>query len=168
MDNKRDLRIIAKTKRKEIDIKTVSQKFCTELRQKDYYINSQNIMLYYPLKNEIDLLELLNDDKNFYFPKVDGDKLLVCPYCQEFKCSDLKIMEPCSAPVDTNILDLVVVPALMLDLQNYRLGYGGGFYDRFLAKNPDITTVSLIPKELYTEKLPHDEFDIPVTHTIII
>ena len=77
-------------------------------------------------------------------------------------------MEPCTEPVEANILDLIIVPALMLDFKNYRLGYGGGFYDRFLAQNSNITTVSLIPVELFTESLPHDEFDIAVNHKIVV
>lgn len=168
MDNKSDLRIIAKTKRKVLDIKNISSKLCNLLRQKDYYINAQNILLFYPLKYEIDTLELLNDNKNFYFPKVLGKELLICPYSGEFKKSDLNIMEPCSAPVAPAILDLIIVPALMIDVQNYRLGYGGGFYDRLLAENPDITTVSLLPREFFITELPHDKFDVPVKHTIFV
>ena len=168
MDNKTDLRIKAKIIRKELDIKNISQKLCSKLRKEEYYINSKNVMLYYPLKNEVDLLDLLNDNKNFYFPKVFEDRLLVCPYSGEFKQSKLKIMEPCTEPVEPNILDLIIVPALMLDFKNYRLGYGGGFYDRFLAQNSNITTVSLIPVELFTESLPHYEFDIAVNHKIVV
>ena len=65
MDNKTDLRIKAKIIRKELDIKNISQKLCSKLRKEEYYINSKNVMLYYPLKNEVDLLDLLNDNKNF-------------------------------------------------------------------------------------------------------
>ena len=48
--------------------------------------------------------------------------------------SNFGIKEPCSEPVAPDILDLIIVPALMVDKNGYRLGYGGGFYDRFLKK----------------------------------
>ena len=57
MDNKTDLRIKAKIIRKELDIKNISQKLCSKLRKEEYYINSKNVMLYYPLKKEVYLMD---------------------------------------------------------------------------------------------------------------
>jgi 5-formyltetrahydrofolate cyclo-ligase len=65
------------------------------------------------------------------------------------------------------MLDLALVPALMADAENFRLGYGGGFYDRFLAKNPHIKTIVVVAKELFVQSLPHDEFDISVDEVLI-
>ena len=121
-------------------------------------------MLFYPKKYEIDLLSLLDDNKNFYLPRVCGDFLEVCPY----KCGDLlnissfNIKEPCSNSVLPDILDLVFVPALMADNFGYRLGYGGGFYDRFLKKYPYINTILPISSKLIVDELPHDIYDCKV------
>ena len=183
--DKADFRINAKNIRKSLDIKTISHKICEKIRNHNIYKSSQNVMIFYPMKYEIDLLELLQDNKNFYLPKVSsitlarniisagegagvselanctpaGEEILVCPYSKNLKKSDLNIYEPCTEPVNPEILDLIFVPALMVDEENYRLGYGGGFYDRFLAKYPDIITITPIAKELIVDKLPHDEFD---------
>lgn len=168
MDKKMHLRAIAKTLRKTLDIKSVSHKLCIKLQSMDFYKNAKHVMLFYPLKYEINTLELLNDNKNFYFPKVDDKNILVCPFTSDFMISEYNIKEPCSKPVNPEILDLIIVPALMTDENNFRLGYGGGFYDRFLQKYNNITTVTLIPAELITAKLPHDKFDIPLNHVISI
>ena len=59
-------------------------------------------------------------------------------------------------------LDLVIVPLLAFDDRGYRLGYGGGFYDRFLAQvSPDCQKVGVAFKESFqSSRLPIDEFDI--------
>ncbi len=161
MDNKSDLRVKAKELRKSLDINIISAKFVEIIRKENFYKKSKNILLFYPLKYEINLLSLLEDDKNFYLPKVNGNDLLICPYKigDKLEKSNFSINEPCASPVSADNIDLVFVPALMVDNAKYRLGYGGGFYDRFMEKYPDILTVSPIPKELFVKELPHDIHD---------
>lgn len=161
MDNKSDLRLRAKSIRKNLDIEVLSNVAVEKIRNLDIYKNAQNILIFYPMKFEINVLELLKDDKNFYLPKVKGENLLICPYefGDELSKSSLNIKEPCSNPITPNIIDLAVIPGLMVDKSNYRLGYGGGFYDRFLAQNSHIKTILPISKELIIEKLPVEKFD---------
>ena len=61
---------------------------------------------------------------------------------------------------------MIIVPALMADKDRFRLGYGGGFYDRFLVKNPEIPTILPIAEELYVDKLPHEKFDVRVDRVL--
>lgn len=161
MDNKTDYRIYAKNLRTRLNVEEQSLILVEKIRMLKKYIEAKNVMLFYPLKYEINLLELLNDDKNFYLPKVFNKDLLVCPYTDELIKSKFNIMEPCSNSVDPKILDLIIVPALMADKNGYRLGYGGGFYDRFLS-SCCVTTVSVVPKELLINNLPHDNFDVKI------
>lgn len=58
-------------------------------------------------------------------------------------------------------IDLVLVPNLLCDRKGYRLGYGGGYYDRWLADYSGVT-VSLCPPERLVDELPREPFDIPV------
>ena len=166
MKNKNELRRYIKSERKLINIDLVSEKLVYKIRQTTEYQSAQNIMIFYPKKYEINLMDLLSDDKQFYFPKVDGDDLLVCPNDGVFKKSDLNINEPCSKPVNPNIVDLIIVPALAADKNNYRLGYGGGFYDRFLSKYPDIITLLPVCEKFLYDNIPHDKYDIQVNKVI--
>ena len=168
MDNKTDLRARAKLIRKGLDIEGTSLNIVQQIRQNKIYRQARNVMLFYPKKYEINLLSLLDDNKNFYLPKVFGSEILVCPFKKgdELELSDFYIQEPCSNPVNPQILDLIFVPALMADKEGYRLGYGGGFYDRFLSRYKNFKTILPISSKLVIEKLPHDVFDCRVDSVI--
>lgn len=168
METKAELRKYFKTIRASLDMPQISKNLCEKLRCEDIYKNSKNILIYYPLKNEVDLRELLSEDKNFYLPRVCGNEMEICPFKSgdKLEISPLKICEPCSNPINAEILDLVVVPAIAVDKNNYRLGYGGGFYDRFFEKYPSVKKIVLIPAALVVEKLPTDEFDKKVDMVI--
>lgn len=168
MNNKSELRIIAKDIRKTLPLENLSKKAVEKIRMCNLYCEAQNVMIYYPTLHEINLLELLKDNKNFYLPRVNGVYLDICPYKtgDTLKKSNFGIYEPTNESVECNILDLVIVPALMADSQDYRLGYGGGYYDRFLCNS--FKTIVVIPKELYVEKLPTEQHDKKTDKVIII
>ncbi|KGX85025.1 5-formyltetrahydrofolate cyclo-ligase [Pontibacillus marinus] len=62
-------------------------------------------------------------------------------------------------------IDLMLVPGLMFDQRGYRIGYGGGFYDRYLEYFNQ-TTIALATEEQLMNQVPNDPFDIPVQHLI--
>lgn len=89
--------------------------------------------------------------------------MLCCPYGEgdELCVSCFKTFEPVTEACDKNIVDFVIVPALCCDKNNYRLGYGGGFYDRFL-KDFRGKKVVCLPEELIVETVYPEAHDIPV------
>ena len=168
MKSKAELRREIKQNRKSLDIENLSVKAVDIIREFTIYKTSDNVMLYYPMQYELNLLELTNDCKQFFYPKTNEFDILVCPAGNSFQKSKYNIYEPCTKPIDPNIIDLIIVPALAADENNYRLGYGGGFYDRFLAKYPNITTLSVIPKQFKYKTLPQETFDLPVKYVIFV
>lgn len=167
MLEKKNLRKKAKEIRISLDMKKISEKIVENILNLEIYKNAQHIMLFYPLKHEVNLLSLTekSKDKNFYLPRVDGRNLLVCPYNigDDLVTSKFWTEEPTTKPIDTNILDIVFVPALMVDNHFHRLGYGGGFYDIFLSKNAaNASKIVAIPSQLIHDKLPSESFDAKI------
>jgi len=164
MVTKKELRIEARFTRNSLDIKNISEKIVENILTLEIYKKAKNIMLFYPLTHEINLIQLFNDEnKSFYLPKMEGENLAVCPYKvgDELTLSNFKTKEPTTEPIkDNTILDIIFVPALMADKKFNRLGYGGGFYDKFLAKISKKTTkIAVIPSVLFIDELPTDNFD---------
>lgn len=160
---KTELRKQAKEIRKSLKLKEISVKITENIMNFDVYKSAKNIMIFYPLKHEVNLLSLLKDkSKNFYLPKVEGENLLVCPYKAGEKLihSAFRTEEPLTNPVDSEILDIVFVPALMADRNMDRLGYGGGFYDKFLSKNcKNAVKIIAIPSQLIADEIPSESYD---------
>lgn len=67
----------------------------------------------------------------------------------------------------TGKIDLAIVPALAFDKRGFRLGYGGGYYDRFLA-GETVYSIGLCHRELLAESLPREEFDISVSEVCTV
>ncbi len=66
-------------------------------------------------------------------------------------------------------IDCILVPGLGFDREMYRIGYGKGYYDRFLATTGTIHTIGIGFKEqLCEEELPRDPWDIPVKELLLI
>ena len=63
-------------------------------------------------------------------------------------------------------IDLLVVPGRVFTPEGYRIGFGGGFYDRYLAKF-DNPTISLVWQGQLTDNLPTDQYDLPVQKLLI-
>lgn len=170
MISKKNLRKKAKEIRASLDMNTLSEKIIENILKFEPYKKAKNVMIFYPLDNEISLLPLLDDtSKKFYLPKVNGNELLVCPYKigDKLTISRFKSLESMKRPINSEILDVIFVPALMADKYLNRLGYGGGFYDRFLSKNgKHATKIIAIANELIIDKIPSNDFDEKANYII--
>jgi len=134
---------------------------------------AQKILLYHSFRNEIRtegiMRELLERNKEVYLPITKPELKQLVPGrvvdpSKDLFPGNMGIMEP---RIETDLenvdLDIVVVPGLVFNKKGYRLGYGGGYYDRFLAEAPEtLLKIGLTYEELLVEELPLDEHDIPV------
>ena len=162
--NKQELRKWARDKRKELDMERISTVLVNKLVQTDEYKNSKNIMIFYPLPDEVNLLPLLKDSsKRFYLPRIKGEDLECCTYKEgDALCeSCFHTKEPVCKACSKQNIDMVIVPALACDKDGYRLGYGGGFYDRFLQNFSGIKVVC-IPKSLTVDAIHPEKHDIKI------
>lgn len=146
-------------------MKIASAKIQKKLKKIYAYKNANKIGLYYPIGSEMltqDIIqEIISEGKEVFLPKVVGKNI-------EFrKISDFSslekgsfdIMEPKDdCPVDNN-LEVIIVPTVGISPDGVRLGYGHGFYDRFLAENKT-TTISITLEKQIVKKIPRSEHDI--------
>ena len=58
---------------------------------------------------------------------------------------------------------LCIVPGYSFSEKGYRLGYGGGYYDRFLSEHKNIKTVGICFDEMISDEIPVEEYDVPVS-----
>jgi 5-formyltetrahydrofolate cyclo-ligase len=69
---------------------------------------------------------------------------------------------PSSLPVPAGEIDAVIVPAVAFDRRGYRIGYGGGYYDRFLPQAPQAVRIGIAFACQVVDRLPVDVHDIPM------
>lgn len=136
--------------RRHLNVSLCSQKICELISSWEIYKNAHNIMIYSPIGSEFSLLNLLSDadfKKSFFFPSVCGNEIFPVFYdnTKGFKTGDFNIKEPIGEILtDYSSIDLIFVPALAVDINGFRLGYGKGYYDRFLPHLSD-TCVKVVP-----------------------
>lgn len=121
-----------------------SYEICRKLLASDWYEKSEQILLYMATQNEVDLTALIEraweDKKKLYFPKVYGNEMEFYPaYCMEdFVPGAYGIAEPkATEPLERMIVDRtpMLVPGVAFSTDGYRIGYGKGYYDRYLTAN---------------------------------
>jgi 5-formyltetrahydrofolate cyclo-ligase len=110
------------------------------------YIDAKCVAIFYPMRNEVNLLELLNLKKTFAFPKIMDDGMHFIKYYphQEFAASSFGVSEPITGDIVDDQIDYILTPALAISKKGYRVGYGKGFYDYFLAKHRPSHVVGVI------------------------
>ena len=113
------------------------------------------------MTNEIDLRPLLVDDKTFLFPKVIGNDIVFYVYKSSlrFEKSAFGVYEPVNGTSYIKQIDLMLAPALAIDLNYHRLGYGKGFYDRYLATYRPQTVLGVIYPFQLIDHLDISDFD---------
>lgn len=164
---KEQLRKSAKEIRKTLDINEISSTILQVFQSLDSYKNAKNIAIYYPIGSELNLMDLCQDrTKSFYLPKsLESGKLSFHLYDekQELIKDSCGIFSPNTPEIESSLLDIIIIPALMADKSGLRLGYGKGFYDKFLSScNLNAQKVVFVPDELFVETLPAEEWDVKV------
>lgn len=135
----------------------------------DAYKQAKTIYGYLPYNQEVRtvpmLEQALRDGKQVAVPKVIGDEMrfIYMTDLSQVEKGYAGIPEPVAdGPVADDTTALVLMPGLAFDPQGHRIGYGGGFYDRFLAAEPNHPTVALCYDFQLLPALETEEFDIPV------
>jgi len=134
------------------------------------FIDARNIMIYHSVGREPDTLKIAQ-------AAFLAGKTVAFPFCYRGGIMEARIVDSLDslvpavlgipAPADTapvigpEALELIIVPALTYDAAGHRLGYGGGYYDRYLS-GLTAFTAGLARDRLIRDKLPREQHDIAV------
>lgn len=170
--DKQQIRAMIRSKKRAMtpeQIEKASRVLTASFLRTSQYRNARSIYGYLPFNQEVDthalLLRALRDGKRVALPKIYGDVM------RFVWIEDLDAVQKagigCPEPVaDSPLADdpeaLVLLPGLAFDLQGGRMGYGGGFYDRFLAGESH-PTVALCYGFQLLPQIPLEEHDLRVT-----
>lgn len=170
--DKKQLRSYIRDKKRvmtEDEIRQASAKLAELFLASDAYKSAKTIYGYLPYNQEVRtvpmLEQALRDGKRVAVPKVYGEEMrfIYISDLAQVEKGYAGIPEPVAdEPVADDPTALVLMPGLAFDREGHRIGYGGGFYDRFLAAEPNHPTIALCYPFQIVDDLPTEEFDIPV------
>lgn len=162
---------------KELDagnaIKERSKAAVEKIQSMREFKNAETVMIYSALEDEIDLMALVKEhpEKTWVLPRAIGKGIMML---FEFKNSEelkvekfgIKVPPGTNRLVSKHELDLILVPAFSFDKKGYRLGRGGGYYDKLISrvgvKSRKTKTIGVCFKELLKDTLPREEHDAHV------
>ena len=148
-----------------------SGKIHENLKKVSSYINSQNIACYFPIGSEVDthdiMLSILKQSKNLLLPKVVNDNLefYIVPTLEKLEKGSFEIMEPKDSCKKAEKVDCVLIPTIAVSKSGIRLGYGRGYYDRFLS-SINTVKISLTYSKQIVKSIPSDSHDIKMNWVI--
>lgn len=160
----------------KVERTAIEQKLHTHLFTSNLWKHSKVIGITYAMNFEwntcVIIKEAWKDNKEVVLPKSDmNHKQMEFYRIDSFNMlqSGYKgILEPLACAeqyVSKKNIDLLIVPGIVFDKSGYRIGFGGGFYDRYLIKYPN-KTISLLSERQLVSKLKNEQHDIPVQHLI--
>ena len=133
------------------------------------YQQAKTIYGYLPYNQEVRTVAMLqralDDGKRVAVPKCYGEEMrfIYLDDLSKVEKGYCGIPEPIEdGPVAEDRTALVLMPGLAFTKDGSRMGYGGGFYDKFLAAEPGHPTLALCYDFQMVETLPTEEYDIPV------
>jgi len=158
---------------KTSDVSNLSNTICKRLLREKIILDSNTVMVYFSVNNEVSLekfnKKMFSLGKTIVAPKIEDEKI------NPYKISDLnhlkrgyaKILEPSFSdkPMKIENIDLVLVPGIAFDQYGNRIGYGKGFYDKFLKNSKAIKIAPCFENQI-VENVRPDIYDVKMNKLI--
>ena len=146
-------------------MKIASKQIQNKIKKIKSFREAQKIGAYHPIGSEIPtqniIQEILSNGREVYLPRVI-EKQIEFRKITDFgslEQGSFDILEPrLECPMENN-LDIILVPTVGISPIGVRLGYGHGFYDRFLSKNKTIT-ISIVLEKQIVKNIPKSDHDV--------
>jgi len=139
----------------------------------DSYKKSRTVMLFVSFGNEVNTHDMIKKSfgkKNVVIPKVIQQEIepsIVIDFDSLIPAGKFGILEPIDImKIAYKNIDLILVPGIAFDSEGHRIGYGFGYYDKFLKKVPKAVKVGLAFDFQIVDRIPAEEHDVPVDFII--
>lgn len=175
--NKETARKLSITNRKSIILKDRNTKSLIITNKvmsliKDY----DDVLIYSSINSEVDTKDLINtllNEKRLFLPKVNGENMnfYKIDNINQLAIGYMDIKEPSYESMEANKDNfndnsVIIIPGAAFDLKGNRVGYGKGYYDRYLTKYPKLIKMALAYEEQIVDVIENDIYDIPMDYII--
>lgn len=149
-------------------VKELSERICANVTASPQFLEAERIFAYYPIGNEADVRKIVREawrqGKQVAFPGVSGEDMVF------FRVSDFLKLHPGTfgvmEPEETYPVEwesgLMLVPGVAFDRRGGRMGFGKGYYDRYLADHPGCTRMGIAYELQVGDQIPVEETDMPL------
>lgn len=146
----------------------LSEVICGHIISSPAFVRAERVFAYCPLGNEVDVRGVVREawrrGKRVAFPKVFGNEMSF------FEAGDFRKLHPGAfgvmEPEETRLADwetgLMLVPGVAFDRRGNRMGFGKGYYDRYLAKHPGCICLGIAYELQVADRIPTEETDMPL------
>ena len=167
----------------EEELNKYSEIICSKFYEN--YGSLSTFLMYYPINNEVNILNLINrlylEGKLIYLPSVKNKNIVFKKFngIESLQLGSFNVLEPTGdeyRPLDSSSneksmknkkADIICIPGVAFDEECNRIGYGGGFYDRFLETETEIKRVALAYDfQIINNKIETENFDQAVDEII--
>lgn len=148
--------------------KLASEKIFRQIEKIKEFKNSNKIFIYVSFGSEVATEQFIKKylaEKEIFVPKILGKEMLITPL---YKWEELRekgafgILEPTNTDNYTGEIDIAIVPSVVYDKKGYRVGYGKGYYDKYLSKITPKLMIGVSYEKILQENLPIESHDIAV------
>lgn len=181
MESKNQLRKRVKQLRNEIPgmkRREYSRKIAFRLMGQPWYENADKILVYSAIQSEVDLSEFClkawKDGKQLYYPKVSGDRMEF--FCiqnpEQLQRGSFGVMEPDVVHQTLQVYHSdgirvpVLVPGVVFSRKGQRIGYGKGYYDRYLSGHPELYAIGICYEAQLSDEIEAEPQDVAMNKVI--
>ena len=160
------------------EVYRLSEDIFLNLKENSFFNNSTHVMVYLDFKHEVQTDFIINycleHGKKVHIPICIPETHELCisriSSLKELKSGHFGIREPMTEYIrlsDSSLVDLVLVPGVAFDSRGNRIGFGAGYYDRFMKRlQPGAVKAALAYSFQVVDMVPSDEYDIPVDYIV--
>jgi 5-formyltetrahydrofolate cyclo-ligase len=149
------------------NVTSISSTIQARLIESDYFIGAKSVAVYSPINNEVETDKIIaacfEMNKKIFLPKLCSTDLnfLALKPDSQFQKNKFGIPEICNSEAEiAGHIDLMICPGIAFDSKKNRVGYGGGYYDRYLT-SASYNHLGMLGFSMQkTESISVDSFDI--------